>query len=61
MMHVAYEQMAEEAIHVPSLQAAIATAREKGAVWPAQVYVILDAVAARSPSGWNRNVGWGAR
>jgi hypothetical protein len=61
MMHAAYEQMAEEVIHVASLQAAIATAREKGAVWPAQVYVILDAVAARSPSGWNRSVGWDAR
>lgn len=58
LMNIAYEQMAEEIVHVPSLQAAIADAREKGAVWPAQVYIILDAVAARSPSSWNRSVGW---
>ena len=61
MMGVAYEQMAEEIIHVPSLQKAVAAARDKGAVWPAQAYVILDAVAARSPSSWNRSVAWDAR
>lgn len=53
-MDVAYEQLAEELIHVPSLQKAVAAARDKGAVWPSQAYVILDSVVARSASGWDR-------
>lgn len=60
LMHIAYEQMAEEIVHVPSLQAAIAAAREKGASWPSQLYVILDLVVSRSPSSWNRAPGWKA-
>ena len=54
MMHIAYEQMAEEIVHVPSLQATIAAAQENGASWPSQLYVILDLVVTRSPSSWNR-------
>ena len=57
LMDAAYDEMAEEIVHVPSLQQAIAAARGKGAVWPSQAHVILDAVAARSPSGWDRRLG----
>ena len=61
LMNAAYEQLSEELIHVPSLQKSIAAARDKGAVWPSQVYVILDSVAAKSPSGWDRAAGWSGR
>lgn len=52
---VAYAQLREEAVHVPSLRRAIEQAREEGVHWDSQIFSILDNVAARNPTTWIRH------
>lgn len=53
-MLVAYEQMRESSIHVPSLKRALEDARQVGVVWDAQILCVVDNVVAKDPITWVR-------
>jgi hypothetical protein len=53
-IELAYAELREETIHVPSLRRAIEQARDKGVLWDPQIFSILDNVAAKTPTTWTR-------
>jgi hypothetical protein len=51
---VAYAELREETIHVPSLRRAVELARESGVLWEPQIFSIIDNVTAQTPTTWIR-------
>jgi hypothetical protein len=47
-----YHELRDPTVHVPSLRRAVEQAKEKGVVWDAQLFCILDNVAQNHPSTW---------